>query len=47
MIITTHTGKFVYVEAPQYLIAAKSYTLAAASSSSYAPDQSWEMLLGF
>ncbi|KAM0045650.1 hypothetical protein Hdeb2414_s0009g00306461 [Helianthus debilis subsp. tardiflorus] len=32
-----NTGKFVKVDVPQYLIAAKSYALAADSSSSYAP----------
>lgn len=34
-----HTGKLVKVDVPQYLIAAKSYALAADSSSSYAPVQ--------
>lgn len=32
------TGKFVKVEVPQYLTAAKSYARAANSSSSEAPD---------
>lgn len=34
-----HTGKLVKVEVPQYLSAAKSYALAADSSSSYAPKK--------
>lgn len=34
-----HTGKLVKVEVPQYLSAAKSYALAADSSSSYAPEK--------
>lgn len=33
------TGKLMKVDVPQYLIAAKSYALAADSSSSYAPVQ--------
>lgn len=31
------TGKFISVPGPQYFKAARSYALAAASSSSYAP----------
>lgn len=37
-----HTGKLVKVDVPQYLMAAKSYALAADSSSSYAPDEFWK-----